>query len=317
MLDVIIIGGGPAGLTAALYCARRTLKTKVIAKDLGGQMATTTEIENYPGFDNIDGVNLAMKMKEQIEKFGAEFILGDVTELIKKDDGSFEVTYNKDQKEQALSVILAFGLTPRNLEVPGEEEFQGKGVTYCANCDAPLYKGKDVVVVGGGNAALDAADYLSRIASKTYLVHRRDKFRGEEIIVNQIMENEKIECILDSEVKEIKGDRVVTGMVINNIKTNKEQEVKLSGVFIEVGRVAKSDFLEGLVDMNDEKQVIINEVGGTNAPGIFAAGDITNTPNKQIAVATGTGVNAALSCYTYLQKKKGEQEKIGSDWGKI
>ena len=314
MLDVIIIGGGPAGLTAALYCARRTLKTKVIAKDLGGQMATTTEIENYPGFHNIDGVTLAMKMKEQIENFGAEFVLGDVTGLAKKEDGSFEVTYNNKEKEQALSVILAFGLTPRNLEVPGEEKFQGKGVTYCANCDAPLYKGKDVVVVGGGNSALDAADYLSKIAAKTYLVHRRDKFRGEEVIVNQVMENKNIECILDSEVLEIKGDKVVSGVVINNVKTNKKQEVKINGVFIEVGRVAKSDCL---VNTNDVKQVIINEVGETNVPGIFAAGDITNTPNKQIAVATGLGVNASLSCYTYLQKKKGEDEKIGSDWGKV
>ncbi|MFH1781807.1 MAG: thioredoxin-disulfide reductase [Patescibacteria group bacterium] len=315
MYDVIIVGGGPAGLTAALYTARRTLKTLVLAKDLGGQMATTTEIENYPGFDHIDGVSLALKMKEQIESFGAEFVLGDVTKIEKTPEENFKVTYN-DKTAEAKAVILGFGLTPRNLEVPGEEAFKGKGVTYCANCDAPLYKSKNVCVVGGGNSALDAADYLSKIASKTYLIHRRDKFRGEEVIINQIINNPDIEIIYDSVVKEIKGNRFVEGIIVENIKTGEQKEVKLNGVFVEVGRVAKSDYLEGFIELNEEKQIKINQLGETNVPGVFAAGDIASTPYKQIAIATGSAVVAALTAYTYLQKKSGNQEKIGTDWGK-
>ncbi|MBU0732496.1 FAD-dependent oxidoreductase [Patescibacteria group bacterium] len=316
MKDVIIVGGGPAGLTAALYTSRRTLDTVVIAKDLGGQMATTNEIENYPGFDQIDGVSLALKMKEQIEKFGAEFTLGTVEKIEKIEDENFRVTYNNDQVVEGKSVILAFGLTPRNLEVPGEEEYQGKGVTYCANCDGPLYKNKLVAVIGGGNAALDAADYLARIAKKVYLVHRREKFRGEEVIVNQIINNKNIELVLDSEIKEVKGEKFVTGITVENIKTKKTKDIGVQGVFVEIGRVAKTDFLQGVVDMNDKKEVITSEVGVTSTPGIFGAGDITDVANKQIAIATGTGVNAALSCYTYLQKKSGNATPIGSDWGK-
>lgn len=316
MRDVIVVGGGPAGLTAALYAARRTLDTVIIAKDLGGQMATTNEIENYPGFDSIDGVSLAMKMKEQAEKTGADFVLGTVGKVEKIADDNYRVTYNKDQTEEGRSVILAFGLTPRNLNVPGEKEFQGKGVTYCANCDGPLYKGKKVAVIGGGNSALDAADYLSRIAEKVYLVHRRDKFRGEEVIVNQIINNGKIELVLDSETKGIEGGKFVTGIVVENIKTGEKRDIAVDGVFVEIGRVARSDFLEGLVQMNDKREIVVNEVGETSAPGIFAAGDITDVANKQIAVATGTGVNAALSCYTYLQKKAGHEAPIGVDWGK-
>ncbi len=157
--DVIIVGGGPAGLTAALYTSRRTLKTLILAKDLGGQMATTTDIENYPGFNSISGVDLALKMKAQAESFGAEFKLAEVKKITKDDQGNFVVSFNQAGQAIAASVILAFGLTPRNLEVPGEEEYKNKGVTYCANCDAPLYKNKVVAVVGGGNSALDAADY--------------------------------------------------------------------------------------------------------------------------------------------------------------
>ncbi len=310
MYDVVVIGGGPAGLTAALYTSRRTLKTLILAKDLGGQMAATNDIENYPGFEQISGVELAMKMKAQAEKFGSEFKMAGVNKVEKMEDGNFEITYNKNEKVKAQSVILSFGLTPRNLDVPGEEEFSGKGVTYCANCDAPLFKGKDVAVVGGGNSALDAADLLSRLANKVYLIHRRDKFRGEEVVVKEVLSKENVEVLYNTEVKEIKGDGLVTGLV-----TKDDKELELQGVFIEVGRIAHTDWVADLVKLNDRKEIEVDVNGHTSTEGIFAAGDVTNVGQKQIAVACGEGVKASLACYSYLLKKKGEPIP-GVDWGK-
>jgi len=314
--DVIVIGAGPAGLTSAIYTARRTLKTLILAKDLGGQMATTSDIENYPGFENvISGFELANKMKNQAEKFGAEFKLGTVNKIEKISENNFKIFFNNNESVETQSVILAFGLTPRNLDVPGEKEFRGKGVTYCANCDAPLYKNKIVAVVGGGNCALDAADYLSKIASKTYLIHRRDKFRAEEVVINEIIRNNKIEIIYDSIVTAIKGEKLVKSLDVKNLKTNKEKEIALNGIFIEVGRKASTEFLEGIVELNEKKEVIVDSNGVASQAGIFAAGDITNVSQKQIAVASGEGVKAALSAYTYLLKKRG-QSIPGVDWGK-
>jgi len=314
MYDVVVVGGGPAGLTAALYTARRTLKTLIIAKDLGGQMATTTDIENYPGFpEPISGFELANRMKRQAEKFGAEFKFGDVNK-IEKQDGQY-IIYYSNESVKAESVILAFGLTPRNLEVPGEQEYKNKGVSYCANCDAPLYKGKRVVVVGGGNSALDAADYLAKVAAKVYLIHRRDQFRAEEIIVKQIVNNQNIEILYDTVVTEIKGKEIVTGVTIKNVKTNEINQLAVEGIFVEIGRKASTEFLQGLVELNDRREIIVDNYGRTSDPGIFAAGDVTNINQKQIAVATGEGVKAALSAYTYLFKKKG-QSQLNVDWGK-
>ncbi len=310
MYDVVVVGGGPAGLTAALYTSRRTLKTLILAKDLGGQMAATNDIENYPGFEQITGFELAQKMKAQAEKFGSEFKMAGVNKIAKKEDGNFIITFNKDETVEAQSVILSFGLTPRNLDVPGEEDYQGKGVTYCANCDAPLYKGKDVAVVGGGNSALDAADLLSRIANKVYLIHRRDKFRGEEVMVQEVLSKENVEVLYNTEVKEIKGEQLVTGLV-----TKDEKTLDLQGVFIEVGRIAHTEWLTDVVDLNEKKEIIVDTNGNTSTEGIFAAGDVTNVSQKQIAVATGEGVKASLACYTYLLTKKGESIP-GVDWGK-
>jgi thioredoxin reductase (NADPH) len=315
MYDIIVVGGGPAGLTAALYTARRTLHTLILAKDLGGQMGSTSHIENYPGFENIiSGFELANKMKVQAEKFGAEFKLGTVNKIEKTGD-NYKVYFNNNESVETQSVILAFGLTPRNLEVPGEKEYQGKGVTYCANCDAPLYRNKIVAIVGGGNSALDAADYLSKIASKTYLIHRRDQFRAEEVIVNEILHNQKIQIIYDTVITEIKGEKLVKSIKIKNVKNNQEQELDVNGIFIEVGRKASTEFLQGVVELNDKQEVVVDNNGITSQSGIFAAGDITSVHQKQIAVASGEGVKAALSAYTYLLRKRG-QKIPGVDWGK-
>lgn len=315
MYDVIVVGGGPSGLTAALFSARRTLKTLVLSKDLGGQMAATSDIENYPGFETVvNGFELATKMKKQAEKFGTEFKLATVIKIEKTAENHFKVFYNNNESVEGHSVILAFGLTPRNLDVPGEKEFQGRGVTYCANCDGPLCKNKIAAVVGGGNSALDAADYLSRIASKTYLIHRRDKFRGEEVLVNEILRNNKIEIIYDSVVTEIKGNRLVEKIVVKNIKNNTIKEVAVNSVFVEIGRIAFTDFLIGLVDLNEKKEIVVDANGATSCPGVFSCGDVSSVHIKQIAVATGEGVKAALSAYTYLLRQRG-QAIAGTDWG--
>lgn len=314
--DLIVVGAGPAGLTAAIFAARRTLKTLNISKDLGGQMASTSDIENYPGFEEmVNGFTLASKMKKQAEKFGAEFKLGTVTKIEKTAANNFKVFYDNNECVEAQALVLAFGLTPRNLDVPGEKEFRGKGVTYCANCDAMMCRNKVAAIVGGGNAALDAAEYLSKIASHAYLIHRRDKFRAEEVLVNEILHNPKIEIIYDSVVTEIKGEKVVKSMMIKNLKTNAIKEVPVSSVFVEVGRIAYTEFLKGLVELNEKKEVVVDSNGVTNCPGVFACGDVSSVHIKQIAVAAGEGVKAALSAYTYLLKKHG-QALPGTDWGK-
>ncbi len=311
MYDLIIIGAGAAGITAAIYSSRRALKTLVISKDIGGQAATTPYIENYPGVDLVGGVELMLKFKAQAEKFGAEFIFGEVAS-IKREADKFLVRTN-DQVYDSRAIILAFGLTPLDLGVPGEEKFKGKGVVYCATCDAPLYKRKTVAVVGGGSSALDAALLLAKISNQVYLIHRRDQFRGEEILVERVKENPKIELVLNSVVKEIKGDRVVESVIVVDNKNN-SREIKVDGVFVEIGHVVKSDFVRDLVKLNERKEVIVNGRCETSEPGIFAAGDVADIDYKQIVISAGEGAKAALTAYRYLQEKSGKSYS-NIDWG--
>lgn len=303
--DLIIIGGGPAGLTAGIYASRRKLKNILITKDIGGQAATVPHIENYPGFVKVDGFELTDTMKKQAENFGTEFVFEEVIKINK--NNCFEVETTTNKKIQADALILSFGVTPRNLEVPGEKEFINKGVTYCANCDAPLYKDKIVAVIGGGNSALDAAEYLAKIAKKVFLIHRRDEFRGDEVLVDKVKKLNNIEIILDSTVKEIKGDKFVQSILIENLKDNKIESLDIEGVFIEIGHVVNAGPVKEVVDLDEQKQVIIDDYGLTSETGVFAAGDVTAGPYKQIIIAAGEGAKAALSAYKYLQHKKGKQ----------
>ena len=314
--DVVIVGGGAAGLTAAIYTSRRALKTLIISKDIGGQAALTNEIENYPGVGLIDGFDLMNRFLEDAKKFGAEFKSGEVKAIEKKGEGDFLVkTTVGDFK--AAAVILAFGLTPRDLGVPGEEEFKGKGVSSCATCDGPLYKGKVVAVVGGGNSALDAAEYLSRIAKKVYLIHRRDQFRGDEILVERVKSKDNIELVLNSKVKEIKGEeRVKSIVVIDANDESKEREIEVDGVFVEIGHMAKTKWLGDLVEYDERGQIKTNKNCETKTPGIFAAGDVTDTEYKQIIISGGEGAKAALQAYKYLQQTKGIKG-AGIDWGVV
>ncbi len=305
--DVIIIGAGPAGLTAAMYTSRRNLKTLVLSKNLGGQVILTPLIENYPGFREISGVELTEKFEAQAKEFGAEIILEEVIGLSGK-DGDFTVkTDSNEYKAKAL--ILTSGKTPRSLDVPGEKELTGKGVTYCAICDAPLFKDRIVAVIGGGNSALDATLMLSDIAKKVYLIHRRLEFRGFEAMVEKIKGKKNVELVLDSVVTEFKGDDVLKSTTVENVKTKETKELEIDGAFIEVGFQTKTDIMKGVVDLDENNQVVINVKCETSASGIFAAGDITNVPFKQIVVAGGEGAKAGLQVYNHINNVT-----LSADW---
>ena len=246
--DVIIVGAGPSGLAAAIYTTRRSLKTLLLSKDLGGQAAMTDNIENYPGFEKTGGLELMQKFQAQAMKFGTEFLFEEV-EVLNKEGEIFSLTTSKGRTVQARVVILAFGLTPKNLNVPGEKQLIGRGVAYCATCDGPLYKGKDVVVVGGGNSALDAAEFMSKIANKVYLLHRRDIFRGEQILINKVTTTANIEIIYNAESKEVKGEQKVEALVYE--QDGRVKELKVDGVFVEIGHMAKTDWTAELVDLTE------------------------------------------------------------------
>ncbi len=308
MYDVIIIGAGPAGLTAAIYAARRAMKTLVLSVDIGGQVTKTYDIENYPGFNLISGFELATKFKEQAEKFEAKIILEE-TKKIRVLKNGFSIKTNKDTY-QARIVILAFGKKPRELGVPGEEKFKGRGVTYCATCDAPFFKNKTVVVVGGGNSALDAALLASKISKKVYLVHRREQFRGEQYLVDQIKKAKNIELVVKAGVREIKGEKTVESIILNG-----DREIKTDGVMIEVGYMVDRSLVDGLVELDSKNQIRVSAHQETSVPGIFAAGDLTPTPFKQIIISAGEGAKAALAAFDYLQKLEGKQGII-ADWHK-
>lgn len=307
--DVIIVGGGPAGLTAAIYSARRAMKTLIVSMDIGGQMAMTNSIENYPGYDEIDGPLLGQKMLAQAEKSGSTLVMAEVAKIEKQADG-FELETVDGQRFSSRAVIMAFGLTPRNLNVPGEKEFTGRGVAYCATCDGPLYKGKTVAVIGGGNSAMDAAEYLSKIVEKVYILVRQDKFRGEEVLMERVKAEPKIEILFESAVQEIKGDKKIETLVYD--QKGESKEIKIDGVFVEIGHVAKTDWVKDLLNLTDMREININMDCETNTPGVFAAGDITQTAYKQVVISAGEGAKAALQAYKYLQGGK----VSGPDWNK-
>ncbi|MDD5031919.1 MAG: FAD-dependent oxidoreductase [Patescibacteria group bacterium] len=299
--DTIIIGSGPAGMTAAIYAARRELKALVIGKELGGQVVWASSIENYPGFLSIESFDLITKMREQVKKVGVEIVTGEVEAIAEQKDKIFLLKAgSKEYKTK--TIIACLGMAPRKLGVPGEKELNGKGVSYCANCDGPFFKGKIVAVVGGGNAALDAAEILSKIASKVYLIHRQQEFRGFEYLINEVKGRKNIELVLDSKIKEIIGANKVEKIIVENIKAGGEREIITDGVLVEIGRVANTEILENFADLDPESFIIVDKNQMTKTKGIFAAGDFTNGSNfKQIIIAAAQGSIAALGAYQYLQ----------------
>lgn len=302
MYDLIIIGAGPAGMTAGIYASRREMKTLIIGAEVGGQVVWANEIENYPGIHKISSFEFIENMRQQTVGFGAEMKIEEVKKIERQEDGHFLVYTGRDSFE-AQAVIIAMGLSPRRLAVTGEIEFNGKGVSYCANCDGPFFKNKTVAVIGGGNSALDAAEMMSKIASQVYLIHRNESFKAFETLLAEVENRPNIEMLVNSEVKEISGSGKVEQIKIFNSKDNSTREIKTDGVFVEVGRIASTDLVAEFVDRNDRNQIIINEKGETKTPGLYAAGDVTNCEIKQIPVAIGQATIAALSAYQYLQLK--------------
>ena len=318
--DVLVIGGSAAGLTAAVYAARRNLKTLVLTKDVGGQMSAIKSIENYPGFVDISGNELVKAMDAQAKSSGAEIVIKEVVELNEAEGKAGEKLFmakacggEKCDEYLGRTVILAMGKTPRSLGVPGEEGFVGRGVSYCVTCDAPMFKGKDVAVVGGGNSAMDAAIVLSAIARKVYVIHRRSEFRAFEHAVEDVRKKRNVEFVLDSIVTGIAGKKFIEAMTVENKKTGKKSELKVDGVFVEVGSDVNTKFVGHLVDLDENGQVKTGKNGETSHAGIFAAGDVTDTPFKQISVAAGDGCKAALSAYNHIH---GFESKYVVDWTK-
>ena len=305
MHDLIIIGSGPAGMTAGIYAARREMKTLIVGKEIGGQMVWAGEIENYPGFEKINSFELINKFKQQTLSFGVEMKDAEIQKIEKTAEGGFLLHTNRETFE-AKAVIIAMGLSPRRLAVNGEMEFNGRGVSYCANCDGPLFRNKAVAVIGGGNSALDAAEVLSKIASQVYLINHNDGFKAFDSLVAEVKSRNNIEIIFDTDVHDIIGGQKVEKIKIVNFKTKEEREITLDGVFVEVGRIASTDLVAEFVERNDKNQIIINDKAETKTPGLFAAGDVTNCEFKQITIAMGQATTAALSAYQYLQLKSGK-----------
>lgn len=300
--DILILGGGPAGLTAAIYATRSLRKVAVVEKGVpGGQIASTDMIENYPGFpEGISGLELMQKFEEQAKKFGTEFInLFEVKEI--KKDGDVFVVVAADGKElTARALIIATGQNPRTLGVPGEAEFTGRGVSYCATCDGAFFKDRVVTVVGGGNSAIQEALYLTRFASRVQVVHRRDQLRADRILQERAFANEKIEFIWNSVVVEILGDQTVRAVKVKNVKTNDVKEVPTDGVFIYIGYEPNTGFLNGFVELDERGYVVTDDRLQTSVEGVFACGDVRSNPLKQVSVAVGEGAVAATSAEQYL-----------------
>lgn len=315
MYDTIIIGSGPAGMTAGVYTARREMKALIIGKQPGGQVSLASEIENWPGYKTIQSFELIQNMQEQIKYQGVETIIDEATRIEKKEDNTFIVHTQKD-KFETKTIIIAMGLSPRRLAIKGEEEFTGKGVSYCATCDSPFYKDKNVAVVGGGNAAFDAAEILSKIAKKVYLINRTQQFKAFDALIEEVKTKKNIEIILDSAVDEIMGNEKVNKIKVKNLVSNEISELEVDGIFIEIGRIASTDLVNDFADRDERNQILVDEKCKTKTPGLFAAGDVTQVPFKQITIACGQATIAALAAYQHIQVQQGGKETMVLDRSK-
>jgi len=294
--DLIILGAGPAGITAAVYASRKRLDFAVVTLDIGGQAAWSGDIENYTGYQFVTGPELALKFQEHMSSFGIKVNMPEAAQEVAKIGELVRVQTNKSMY-LTKTLIIATGKKPRLLNVEGEREFKNKGVTYCATCDGPLYGGKAVAVIGGGNSALDAALQLARISPKIYLVNIAPRLTGDQVMIEKIRALSHVEVINDAKVQKIFGEKFVQGITIT--QQAGERTLSVEGVFVEVGLIPTSEF-SGILARNEAGEIIVDCHNQTSVEGIFAAGDVTNVPEKQIIIACGEGSKATLSAFRYL-----------------
>ncbi|KPJ48978.1 MAG: thioredoxin reductase [candidate division Zixibacteria bacterium DG_27] len=298
--DIIIVGGGPGGLTAGMYGARSALKTLIIERYLpGGQVANTELIEDYPGFESISGAELATRMSEHAKKFGAEIISEDVSEVYCEKNDRIVVT--DEEKYKAPVVIIATGGQPRKLGVPGEEEFAGRGVSYCAICDGAFFKDQKIAVVGGGDAAVEEANFLTKYGSKVYIIHRRDELRAQKIIQERAFKNEKIEFVWDSVVEKVNGKQKVESLTLKNKKTAEANQLQVGAVFVFIGFVPNSKLVREGLNLDPNGYILTNDRMETNIPGIYAVGDVRAQLCRQVTNAVGDGTTAAVAADKYIE----------------
>lgn len=298
--DIVIIGGGPAGLTAAIYCSRAMLKTLVIEEQsIGGQMVFSTEVENYPGFPNgIMGPELGTLMEKQALRFGAEISY----DKINKIDWESKKIYTDKEVYSCKALIIATGASPMKLNLEKEKELTGRGISYCATCDGAFFRNQVVAVVGGGNTAIEEAIFLTNFASRVYIIHRRDKFRAEKYLQEKALKNEKIVPLWNKVVTKLNGDEDLTSIVIKDVLSGKEENLQLSGLFIFVGYSPRTELFRGVINIDEKGYILADENRGTNMEWVFAAGDCVKKPYKQIATAVGDGCTAAMSAIAYLER---------------
>ncbi len=302
MYDLIIIGGGPAAITAGIYAARKKLKILLICKTLGGQMNEAGQIENYLGFESISGAELVQKFVSHLKRFDLEIKeKKEVKEIKKLTDGGFEVMTGHQDRYQAKALIIASGKKSRKLGVLGEEEYIGKGISFCAICDAPLFKNREIAVVGGGNAAIESALEMAKYASKVYILSLGPNLIADKLEREKIKTASNINILFNIQVKEIQGDKFVTGLIYQDKVSQKKKKLAVEGIHIEIGSVPSSDFIKNVIELNKKGEIKIDSQNRTSQPNIFAAGDVTDISHKQIIIAAGEGAKAALNVYEYLQ----------------
>jgi alkyl hydroperoxide reductase subunit AhpF len=322
MLDLLIIGGSAAATAAGIYAARRNLDFKIVSKDFGGEVATSGEIGNWPGMKETNGFELSEKFKEHLESYGVKPELGVlIDKVIVKEDGTFCVTAKKEgetgsaaEKTQvhengamkcdyeAKAVIVSTGVHPKPLDIPGEKEFRGKGVTYCTTCDGPLFKDKVTATIGGGNSALESSIMMAGIAKKHYIINKNPQFKGDEVLLDKIAGLDNVEIIYNAMTSEIMGEQFVTGLKYKDVNTNEEKQLDVDGIMVHIGMIPNSDIVPEEVEKNEFGEIVVDMRGETNIPGLYAAGDVTNVPFNQIVIAAGQGASAVLSAIEYINR---------------
>lgn len=305
--DLVVIGAGPAGMTAGVFAARKGLKTVIVSKDIGGQVNWTTDIENYMGFEDIDGQALMEKFEAQVKEHHLEERLSSVR-LLKKEDGQFRIETDNNEVLTAKAVIVSSGKKPKTLNVPGETEFRNKGVSYCSTCDGPLFRNVAVAVVGGGNSAIKSALDLANYASEIHLISLTE-LTADPILIDRMRKVDKIKSYLRQTVVEIKGTKSVERITVEEVDSKKRFDIPVQGVFIEIGLDPNTDFIDQTVERNENHEVKVDCYSRTNIPGLFAAGDVSSVPEKQIIIAAGEGAKAALKAWEYLLRQSSPASK--------